>query len=65
MQLVFATPIYMKITVFLHFSVGLAIEQTFDKVIPGLSEQNKLERMFVLYLYRYFVSYLLHYQFYL
>ena len=65
MQLVFATPHIIKDTVFLQNTVGLIIEQMFDKIRSGLFEQNILEHMFVLYLYRYFISYLLHYQFYL
>lgn len=44
----FCHPLYHKITVFLHFSVGLIIEQMFDKIKSGLFEQNKLEQMFVL-----------------
>ena len=48
LALVFVTPIHHKTTVFLHFSVGLIIKQTFDKIRSGLSERNKLERMFVL-----------------
>ena len=49
----FCHPLYHKITVFLQITVGLAIEQMFDKIRSGLSDQNILEHMFVLYLYRY------------
>nr|DAV11529.1 MAG TPA: hypothetical protein [Caudoviricetes sp.] len=41
-------PLHPKTTVFLHFSVESQIEQTFDKIISGLSEQNILEHMFAL-----------------
>ena len=44
----FFYPLYYKTTVFLHFSVGLIIEQMFDKIRSGLTEQNILEHMFVL-----------------
>lgn len=44
--LVFVTPHTLKATVFLHFSVGLIIEQTFDKIRSGLLEQNILGHMF-------------------
>ena len=40
-------PIQNKTTVNLHFSVGLLIKQMLDKIRSGLSEQNKLEHMFV------------------
>ena len=46
--LVFATPNTCFITVFLHFSVELLIEQMFDKIRSRLLEQNKFEHMFVL-----------------
>lgn len=42
----FCHPGNRKITVFLHFSVGLITEQMFDKIRSGLSEQNIFEHMF-------------------
>ena len=44
----FCHPLYHKTTVNLHFTVGFIIEQMFDKIRSGLSEKNKLERMFIL-----------------
>jgi hypothetical protein len=52
-------PLHHKITVFLYFSVGSLIEQTFDKIRSGLLEQNILEHVFVLYFYRIFWNLLL------
>lgn len=46
--LVFATPNTCFITVFLHFSVELIIEQMFDKIRSGLLEQNIFEHMFAI-----------------
>ena len=57
----FCHPPYHKPTVFLHFSVGLIIEQTFDKIRSGLFEQNKLEHMFVLYLIYPVIVFILHF----
>lgn len=44
----FCHPGHHKTTVFLYFSVGLIIEQTFYKNHTGLLEQIALECMFVL-----------------
>lgn len=55
----FYHPLHHKITVFLYFSVGSQIEQTFDKIRSGLLEQNILEHVFVLYFYRIFWNLLL------
>ena len=46
----FCHPPHHKPTVLLHFSVGLAIEQMFDKIRSGLFEKNILEHMFAFYL---------------
>ena len=59
--LVFATPLYHKPTVFLHFSVGLIIEQMFDKIRSGLLSRTNSN----VCLYRFRLYHIVYYSFYL